>query len=600
MSVAATSSTSSSLALSGLASGLNWTSIINDMVAAQSAPETQMQTQQTTLQTKNTAYQTIGTDLTTLNNDVTTLTNPSLFQSVTTSSSNSSVASATAASGTALGSYTFKVTQLASDSSWQGATAKASPLSSTSDVLGVVLGSAGFSTPVTAGTFTVNGQAITVAATDTLQSVFDQINTATGDDVTASYDPSTDEISLNSSSPIVLGSDTDTSNFLQVTQLYSNGGNMVTSASALGGINLDNPMSTANLATPISDGGGGQGEFKINGVAIDFDASTDSINDVLQRINDSAAGVTATYDAANSQFQLTNTSTGAVGISMQDVTGNFLAATGLSAGTLTQGNNLEYSVDGGGTLTSESNTIDSSSSGVPGLSVTAQNTGTSTVTVQSDTSTIASAISNFVTDYNAAQTYISSQTATTTASDGTVTPGTLTGDMDVEGIATQLRELTNAAPSGLSEGVQTINDIGITSDGTDNLLTLDSSQLNATLATNLGAVQQLFTNPTNGLGTTLGSYLTNTTGSNGILSTQETSFTNQSDALATSITNLQAQISATTTNLQNEFVSMETAISTINTNKQYLSDFFSQPSTTTAAPTPANNSSSASSSSTSS
>jgi len=42
---------------------------------------------------------------------------------------------------------------------------------------------------------------------------------------------------------------------------------------------------------------------------------------------------------------------------MQDVTGNFLAATGLSGGTLQHGANLQYNINGGGTLTSLSNTI---------------------------------------------------------------------------------------------------------------------------------------------------------------------------------------------------------------------------------------------------
>ena len=58
-------------------------------------------------------------------------------------------------------------------------------------------------------------------------------------------------------------------------------------------------------------------------MAIDFNASTDTINSVLQTINDSAAGVTATFDASNNQFQLTNTTTGDVGISLQDVTRQF-------------------------------------------------------------------------------------------------------------------------------------------------------------------------------------------------------------------------------------------------------------------------------------
>ena len=81
-------------------------------------------------------------------------------------------------------------------------------------------------------------------------------------------------------------------------------------------MNLNNPMSSANLAaTPVSDGGSGAGEFMLNGEQIDFNATTDSNNDVMQRIKDSSAGVTATYDSVNSRFELTNKTTGDVGIS---------------------------------------------------------------------------------------------------------------------------------------------------------------------------------------------------------------------------------------------------------------------------------------------
>ena len=106
---------------------------------------------------------------------------------------------------------------------------------------------------------------------------------------------------------------------------------------------------------------------------INYNASTDSITDVLQRINNSAAGVTATYDSLHNCFELTDTAAGDVGISLQDVAGhgNFLAATGLSGGTLVAGNNLEYSINNGGSLTSQTNTIDAGSSGITGLSITA-------------------------------------------------------------------------------------------------------------------------------------------------------------------------------------------------------------------------------------
>ncbi|MFO1511611.1 MAG: hypothetical protein U1F83_01645 [Verrucomicrobiota bacterium] len=70
---------------------------------------------------------------------------------------------------------------------------------------------------------TVNGKQITINASDTLQTVFNNIQAATGGNVTGSYDSATDSITLSSASPIVVGSATDTSNFLQVARLNNNG-----------------------------------------------------------------------------------------------------------------------------------------------------------------------------------------------------------------------------------------------------------------------------------------------------------------------------------------------------------------------------------------
>ena len=603
---AATSSTSSSLALAGLASGINWTSIINDEAKAEAAPVTQMQTEQTADNSKNTAYQTIGADLTNLQNDVNTLSSASFFQSTTSSSTDSSVASATTQSGTPLGTYSFSVSQLATAAAQNGSKVSAQSISSTDDVSNVDLNSTAFADPISAGTFTVNGQTITVSGSESLQSVFSQINSATNGAVTASYNSSTDEITLSSSSPISLGSSADTSNFLQATNLFSNGTGSVTSLNALAGIDINTNAIQANLSTAISDGGSGQGAFKINGVTINYDASSDSINDILSDINNSDAGVTASYDGANNRFVLTNNNTGDLGMTLQDVTGNFLAATGLSSGALQAGTNLQYSFNGSSTMTSESNTINASSEGLSGLSITAQSTGLASITVSSDTNTIASAITSFVNDYNAVQNYISSQTtissstsSTTGAVDSTTTttgtPGLLTGDMDAEGIATSLRQLVDASP--LNGVIQNLNDLGITSDGTDNFLSTSSLVLNTTLSNNLSQVTQLFTDPTSGIATTVGNYLNNTLSSNGVIGTKEQSLTTESTALGTSITNLQTKITNDESEMQNQFVEMEDAISSINVEKEYLTAYFNSAATTTDAPTAAAGSSSSSSSS---
>lgn len=566
----------STLAVSGLASGVNWQNIVSELAQAERAPETQWQSQQTALNTQNSAFTTIKSDLTALQTDLQGLQDPTLYQSTAAQSSNPSVASATTGTKTSTGSFTFNISQLATAAQINGAGNISQILAPGGDTSSVTIGTAGFATPVTAGTFTVDGAQVTIAATDSLQDVFDKIASATSNKVAANYNSTTDEITLasNDSSEVVLGSAADTSNFLQVAQLYNNGTDSVSSASALGHVNTTVTLSNSDLATAITDGGSGQGEFTINGVAISYDASSDSIQNILDRINNSTAGVTAAYDTLNNRFTLTNNSTGDTGISMQDVTGNFLAATGLSSGALTHGQNLLYTLNGGSQqLVSQSNTITQSSSGIIGLSLTALATGSTTVTTSSDTSKISSAIQQFITDYNAVQTAISSQQIVTTASDGTVTPGPLTGDQTANDIANGMRSLSFFSGSGLSNSITSLADLGIQTNGQDNTLALsDSDTLNNALTSNLNAVQSFFSDATNGMATQLNNYITNITGTNGELTAHQASLTQQYTNLSTQISNLETKITSDSAQWTSEFQAMEQAESQASQELTYLSE----------------------------
>ncbi|HEY5296829.1 MAG TPA: flagellar filament capping protein FliD [Verrucomicrobiae bacterium] len=566
----------STLAVTGLASGMDWSTVVSELAQAERAPETQWQNQQSALNTQNSAFTTIAKDLSTLQTDLQSLQDPTLYQSTAAQSSNTAVATAATGAKTSTGSFTFNISQLATAAQVVGAGNISQVLAPGGDVSSVTIGTAGFATPVTAGTFTVDGAQITIAATDSLQDVFNNIASATNNKVTASYNSTTDEITLASSdsSEVVLGSAADTSNFLQVAQLYNNGTDSVSSAAALGRVNPTVTLSGSDLATAVTDGGSGNGEFTINGVAINYDGSSDSIQNILDRINSSSAGVTATYDTLNNRFTLTNNSTGDVGVSMQDVTGNFLAATGLSSGALTRGQNLLYTLNGGTQqLVSQSNTITQASSGITGLSVTAINTGSTTVTVNSDTNKISSAIQQFITDYNAVQTAISSQQLVTTAADGTVTPGPLTGDQTADDLAENLRSLSFFSGSGLSNSITSLAGLGIETNGQDNTLTLsDSDTLNNALTSNLNAVQSFFSDSTNGLATQLNNYVTSVTGDNGELTNHQASLTQQYKNLSTQISNLETKISSDSAQWTSEFEAMEQAESQASQELTYLSE----------------------------
>jgi flagellar hook-associated protein 2 len=668
--------------LAGLASGFDWNSFVNQMVAAEQIPEQRYRSQQGTILQENNAYGSIKTELGVLTNRLTNLKDPNFFASRLPQSSDSTVATASATTSAALGQYAFQIGQMATAAVQQGVTNIGASLNATNDVSGLVLSNAAFNTPITAGSFTVNGKQIQVTTTENLQQVFADLSTATGGAVTGSYDAASDKISFSSAGEIVLGSATDSSNFLQAAKLNNNGTGAVTSTAPLGVVRVGGALANANLATAITDGGSGAGQFKINGVAISFSATGDSMTDVINRINNSAAGVTASYDAINDKMVLTSKVTGDVGIaleddtgnflaatglrntgtvnglttlnagmlssnlggatlptaisdgghgagqflvngvavsfnatsdnlqnvidrinssaagvtasydttnnrlvfasntagasiSLKDSTGNFLAATGMAAPALQHGTDLLYNINGGGELTSHSNTISSDSSGLTGLSVTALDKGTTTITVASDTATIKQAISDFVTEFNKVQSMIASQTASTTDSTGKVTAGLLANDRDASDLSNSLRDQANAVASGLAGTIHSLDDLGIVSNGYDDTLSLgDGTRLDTALANNLSGVQALFTDATNGLATKLGTFLNNTIGDNGTLIAKQTDLTKQSTAIDTQVANMEKVIQADKQRMINEFTAMEAAQAKINQQLTYLTQTF--------------------------
>jgi flagellar hook-associated protein 2 len=578
---AASSTGNSSLAVSGLASGFDWSSVVTQLANAERAAETPWTTQQAAFAAQTSSYSTINDALTALQADVKVLQDPNFYRSALAQTDDSTIATANAAAGAPSGSYSFKISKLATAAQING-TANMGKILAPNGAANTTLGSAAFAVPVTAGTFTINGAQITVATTDTLQDVFDHISTATaatGNPVTASYDSTTDTISLSSSSDIVLGSATDSSNFLAAAQLYTNNEtnngttNSITSSLALGRIQVTGAMTNSNLQTAVQDDGTGQGAFTVNGVTINYNAGTDSIQNVLDRITNSTAGVTASFDSLNNRFVLTDKATGDMGISVQDVAGkgNFAAATGLSTGTLQHGQNLLYTVNDGPQLVSQSNIISSASSGVSGLTVTALKASNVNITVGSDTSTISTAIQKFVTDYNSVQTSISAQQIVTTSAAGKTTPGTLTGDLTASNIASQLRSAVFSSLPGLSGAVKMLSNLGIQTNGQDNTLKVsDPTVLSNALANNLTDVRTFFSDPTSGWATQVNNFLDKTIGDNGTIPNHQASLTVQTNNLSTQIANLEKKITSDTAHWTSEFQAMEQAQSQVTQQLSYL------------------------------
>ncbi len=505
---------STGLQVAGLASNFDWKSFVDQILNLERAPAGRLEREQTANRQKVTLLDSLGAKLSALQGSASALKTDTLFGKRTaTSATVDSTWGMSAGESTPSGTYSVAVSRLATATKLAGSSDIGAGLNPASgDVSGLTLANLPIGQALTAGTFTVNGAVVTIALTDSLQEVFDKISTATSGSVTGSYNHTTDQVTLTGPGIVMLGAANDSSNFLRAMKLNNNGSSPVSSASRLGTVKTTAVLANANLATPITGvDGAGAGTFEVNGVSIGYNINTDSLTSVIARINASAAGVVASYDGVADRLTLTNKTTGDLGAYVNGASGGFLQAVGLQSGvTFTRGSNAEFSINGGPTLISYSNTLDSSSHGIADFSVTADSTTTQAITVAADTTAMRTKIEEFIKDFNAVQEFIDTNTKVTTDSKGKVATAALSGNREIQEWATSLRRMAFAAVSGITGSVDRLEDLGIDfKSGTSQLEIENGAKLDAALAGNTGDVKAFFTAATTGFAAKLDTYLGN-------------------------------------------------------------------------------------------
>jgi len=559
--------------LSGLASGFDWQSMVDQLTELERAPQRRMRSDQAEISKKQSTLNSLTSELNSLKTKLEALSTGDIFDQRSLTNSDDTVATATTSASGLVGTYNLQVTQLATTSSWQGSDDVGSALHSGNDVSALTLSAAAFRTAITAGTITVNNQQITIATSDSLGDVLDAIKDAIGGSATASYDATNDKITIDGGgSVVVLGSAKDTSNFLQIAELKNNGTDTVTSTNKLGRLQTSAVLSSGNFETAFSTS---SGSFKINGVSVTYDSSTDTLNDIIDRINNASAGVLASYDAINDRLQLTNDTTGDLGMSLSDVSGNFLAASGLLSGSLTRGNNMEFSINSGGTISSNGNTVNESITGIEGLQITALKTGSTTLTVDNDRTAISESINGLITQYNKVQTFLSTHTGTQLSADGSASSGILSTETDIRGIVGALRSNVTATVSTLAAGLNELGDLGVSTSGYSNSLTLsDSSALDDAILNNLAQVKQLFQDSNEGLAVKLLSYVDTLVDDEGAIADKISNLSSRSDDIDDQIERQERLVQARRQSMVDSFVAMESAQQQVNQQMQFLQSKF--------------------------
>lgn len=557
------------ISLGGFFSGLDTTSLIEQIIALDSQPIINLQNQKLDLSDKKTAYGAINSSLTNLQNLIQNLNDPVAFKGKSVTSS-SNIGATTASTSASPGTISINVQQIATASSLTSGF-KATDKPAASALATSVFGSSA------SGYFTINNTQITIGASTTLSDIINQINSSVPG-VTASYDAATGKFSLSSNTKPILGSSGDTSNFLQGAQLFNNNISSgppytVSSNTGVGRLDLTQTIGSISNFGGIAGSIAGNGSIDINGVSISY-SSTDTLETVLNNITNSDAGVIATYDSYSDQVVLTAKNRGSVGISVAN--GQLAQALGLRTGVDTQvtlGNDTLFQVNGGPVRQSADATLSEDELGYTGLTFTPTSTGSTTLTVGSDVAAIKTLIDNFINQYNSSQNVISSYTKIDTSN--TKNNGLLASDTTVNYLPNTLRTAMTGVVNSTGT-IRMLEDLGITANSTDNTLTVsDSSKLQDALNNHLDEVISLFTStdPTNpGLASRMDSLLNSyTSGTSGALPLGETTITQQQKYIDDQIALLQAQLDAEKAYLQQQFAALETTTS----NSQRINSLFS-------------------------
>ena len=484
----------------------------------------------------------------------------------------------------------------------------------------------GASATETDGSYTLTSGAVDPAATAStslefsLDGVTKQFTFAEGDDMAAMQEKV--QRSFGSSIQFTDGGDGSFTVTAGMGQTVSVNG----SASALSSVGLSQAASS-RVDTKLQLGSlqlgagalpaGDELTFSINDVAFTV-SKTDTISDIMRKVNDSGAGVTMTYNSLEDRFSLTSQETGAgYQIDLEDTDG-LLGAFGLTGGTMTEGQNALLKVDGtviersnntftydGLTMTLNQTTGQYAIGGSAGnLTMTAlDDAGPATVKTEANTAQVKEMLTSFVNDYNTLIEDLNKQihekatykkyAPLTDAQKSDMTDkeqelwtekaktGLLHNDND---ISTFLQDMRAVLYGKYGENVLANFGIDTSSNYKDyGKLKIDDSKLDTALATDLHAVQDLFTGE-NGLAAKLNDACAKTAntssgtpgtlvqlaGVKGKATEKNNTISTRLNRISDRITSLKSMYEMRKTRYWAQFNSMETALTSFGTTSSYL------------------------------
>jgi flagellar hook-associated protein 2 len=305
-----------------------------------------------------------------------------------------------------------------------------------------------------------------------------------------------------------------------------------------------------------------------------------SITDFVNSINGNSNLDVYAAATNNNTVVFSNRQTGDTGTNFIKVTdpGNALTE---QTSLAREGQNAEYSVDGGATQSSGSNTVTGAIAGVT-LTLTGVTTTSGPVTVNvsppaPSSSNIQSAVNAFLTQYNKVISDIQTQLSTAPSS-SSPTVGTLYEDPELQGLLSSMRAAMYTGQNGSSgSSVQSMLDIGVSTGATTGSGAVSQSALNGTLQFNTSTLTSALTSDPLGVqqmmvafGTSFSTLVGSAADPGGTIDTRIQGDNSQISDLGNQITAMQASLTDKQSQLVQQFAQLESALSSNQSEASWL------------------------------
>lgn len=310
-------------------------------------------------------------------------------------------------------------------------------------------------------------------------------------------------------------------------------------------------------------GVGDQMTITVDGTAVALNVGGMTLAQIRDAVNAADAGVTAgiiSENATSHRLVLTSAETGvdkAMSLSFSGTLGTDLGMATINDVASLAELDSEILVDNTYTITRGSNTINDAIDGLT-LTLKAETTTAANLTVARDTAAVTESVQAFVDAYNALRTTITG-----------LRDKELKNDSTLRGVEAQIQNVFNTAPTGLTGSYSHLSQIGVSiqKDGT---MKLDSSDLEAAIASDFRGFAEVFAHDDQGYLFRLDSTLTDLLEVNGLIDNREDGINASKKTLISRIDNMEYRLGLVEKRYRAQFTALDTMLGQMQSTSAFL------------------------------